>query len=50
VRAGLLSRPCARMETPLGEFALGASVALCLILIFAMLGFGHLIFEWLEGT
>lgn len=45
---GLLSRPCARMETVVGEFALGASVALCLILVFGMLGFGHRILEWLE--
>jgi hypothetical protein len=37
------------METDVGDFALGVYVTLCAILLFAMLGFGPRILEWIEG-
>ncbi len=49
IPAGLLSRPCARMETDVGDFALGVYMALCVMLLVAMLGFGPRILEWVEG-
>jgi len=45
---GLLSRPCARMETRMGNLFLGIIAALCVALVLAMFCFGPQILEWLE--
>ena len=45
---GLLSRPCARMETKLGDFFLGVFATLWVLLILSMFCFGPQILEWLE--
>jgi len=34
----------------LGDFALGVYMALCVMLLVAMLGFGPWVLEWIEGT
>ena len=46
-RQGLLSRPCARMETGV-EFLLGVILTLFTLAILAMLLFGPQIMEWVE--
>jgi hypothetical protein len=38
------------METSVEDFALGVYVALCGMLLVAMLGFGPWVLEWIEGT
>ena len=47
---GLLSRPCARMETIVADFFVGIGVTLCLLMAIGMMGFGPQILEWLEGA
>ncbi len=37
------------METDVGDFILGVTTTLCLLLVFGMMGFGPDILEWLEG-
>ena len=37
------------METDVGDFALGVYMALCVMLLVAMLGFGPRVLEWVEG-
>jgi hypothetical protein len=46
---GLLSRPCARMETEMVGFVIAFVGTLMLVLLFGMLGFGPRILEWIEG-
>ncbi len=46
---GLLSRPCARMETEMAEFVLGVTTTLCVLLVVGMMAFGPHILEWIEG-
>ena len=47
---GLLSRPCARMETKVEGLILGIYATLCLLLVASMMAFGPTILEWVEGT
>ena len=47
---GLLSRPCARMETKVEGFFLGMYVTLCALVVLSMMAFGPDILEWVEGT
>jgi hypothetical protein len=47
---GLLSRPCARMETDVTTVVLGVYATLCLALVLAMLCFGPEILEWIEDA
>ena len=47
---GLLSRPCARMETKVEGFILGVYTTLCALLVLSMMAFGPTILEWVEGT
>jgi hypothetical protein len=49
-REGLLSRPCARMETKLLEILIAVMLTGCVLLVIAMLAFGPRILEWIEGT
>ena len=48
--SGLLSRPCARMETKVGGFIFGVTTTLCALLVILMLWHGPEILEWVEGT
>ena len=50
IPAGLLSRPCARMETKVEGFFLGIYVTLCALVVLSMMAFGPDILEWVEGT
>ena len=47
---GLLSCPCARMETEMGDFVLGVTLTLCALLVGGMMVSGPQILEWIEGT
>ena len=47
---GLLSRPCARMETKVEGFFLGMYMTLCALVVLSMMAFGPDILEWVEGT
>jgi hypothetical protein len=46
---GLLSRPCARMETEMVGFVIAFAGTLMALLLVGMLGFGPRILEWIEG-